>query len=204
MRRIVLMLATIFSMCCLVACGGETQGDLATGNKEEVVMGDVANEPTAKPVVEATAEPTVEPSSKVAEATAEPTPTEEPSVVYEGIDMESDLPGEEWVETFVGIIEEPKIIVFSDETGRREIFEKDSVIKFNPDTDIIGLYFPEGYTCKSDLLGVGNIKKGHLEDYFFYLEFNPEETRNDGPQMSAFYLEYNGEEIEFTFVTVPE
>ena len=37
--------------------------------------------------------------------------TETQAVVYEGIDMDSTLPGVEWIETFSGIINEPK---FSD------------------------------------------------------------------------------------------
>ena len=41
-----------------------------------------------------------------------------PSVTYEGIDFDSTLPGREWVQTtFPGVIEEPKIVIYNDETN---------------------------------------------------------------------------------------
>ena len=49
--------------------------------------------------------------------------TETQSVVYEGIDMDSTLPGLEWIETFNGVIEEPKFVIFNDETNKKVIVE---------------------------------------------------------------------------------
>lgn len=54
------------------------------------------------------------------EAAKEAEPTQEP-VVYEGIDMESTLPGMEWIETFNGVIDEPKMVIFNDETNKKHI-----------------------------------------------------------------------------------
>ncbi len=214
MKRKIFTFITVLSLCCLTACATETKDNVSANNQNDAIVKNVDNEPTAKPIVEAPAEPTEEPSSEVVDATAEPTPTEapiktkepagNPVVVYEGIDMESDLPGEEWVETFVGIIEEPKLVVFSDETGRKEIFEKDSIIKFNPETDIIGVFLPKGYTITNDVVGIMHIESGYSADYINCFKLEQEETRNEGPQLSAFYVEYEGEKIEIPFVFVPE
>lgn len=69
--------------------------------------------------------------------------TEPAKVVYEGIDMDSSLPGEEWIETFHGIIDEPKIVIFNDDTGRKTIVENGDTVVFNK-SDTFGLYLPEG------------------------------------------------------------
>ncbi len=218
MKRNILTFITVLSLCCLTACNAESKNTVGTGNDNVVAVENVVNEPTAEPIAESTAEPTEASVSEVAETTPEPTsaptevpvvevtpePTEEPSGVYRGINMEADLPGEEWVETFIGIIEEPKIVVFSDETGRKEIFENDSVIKFNPDTDMLGVYLPDGYTRLNKNIGLKYIACIHDSEYLFYCELKPKETRESGKKMAALYVEYEGEEISLPFVFKPE
>ena len=219
MKRRIVTFITVLSMCYLTACNAESKDNAAAGNNNEVVVDSFANEPTAEPVVEATVEPIEEPVAEVtaapeAMATEEPVETKEPTeskepagnpiVVYEGIDMESDLPGEEWVETFVGIIEEPKIVVFSDETGRKEIFENDSIIKFNPDTDMIGVYLPDGYIIVDEIVGISKIEIVYTRNHFEFFELKPKETRERGVKTAAFFVEYEGEKIEVPFVFVPE
>ena len=76
----------------------------------------------------------------MSEPTEEPTP--EP-VVYEGIDMESTLPGADWLDTFDGIINEPKLVIFNDETNRKVIVENGQKIDFS-DTDALVIYIPKG------------------------------------------------------------
>lgn len=100
-----------------------------------------ANEETTKAEVTEKAQ-TVEQTEKVAvsEPTEEPTP--EP-VVYEGIDMESMLPGADWLDTFDGIINEPKLVIFNDETNRKVIVENGQKIDFS-DTDALVIYIPKG------------------------------------------------------------
>lgn len=100
-----------------------------------------ANEETTKAEVTEKAQ-TVEQTEKVAvsEPTEEPTP--EP-VVYEGIDMESTLPGADWLDTFDGIINEPKLVIFNDETNRKVIVENGQKIDFS-DTDALVVYIPKG------------------------------------------------------------
>ena len=100
-----------------------------------------ANEETTKAEVTKKAQ-TVEQTEKVAvsEPTEEPTP--EP-VVYEGIDMESTLPGADWLDTFDGIINEPKLVIFNDETNRKVIVENGQKIDFS-DTDALVIDIPKG------------------------------------------------------------
>jgi len=73
--------------------------------------------------------------------TPEPTPE---VVVYEGIDMESTLPGKEWVHTFVGIVEEPKLVVFNDETNKKVIVEHQQEFEFG-EGDRMAFYMPREY-----------------------------------------------------------
>ncbi|MBQ6696313.1 MAG: hypothetical protein IJN16_06385 [Lachnospiraceae bacterium] len=211
MKRNILTFITLLSLCCLTACNAESKNTVGTGNNNEVAADSVVNVPiaeaTAAPTEESVAETTPEPTSTPTEvpiAEATPEPTEEPSGVYEGINMESDLSGEEWVKTFVGIIEEPKIVVFSDETGRKEIFENDSILKFNPDTDMLGVYLPDGYARLNKNIGLKDIVCIHDSEYLFYCELKPKETRESGKKMAALYVEYEGEEISLPFVFKPE
>lgn len=129
------------SLVCLVACGGETTDkQTATGNKEsdQQVVVDTSE-------AEVTPAPTAEPEADVTPATEEPAPPQEP-VVYEGIDMDSTLNGQDWLETFIGVIDEPKVVVFSDITGKKVIVEQDAEVTFILDEDAMALFIPEGYT----------------------------------------------------------
>lgn len=73
--------------------------------------------------------------------------TTEERPVYEGVDLESALPIDEWIQTFEGIITEPKVIIMNDETGRRQIVEDGDKIYINPDTDYFVVYLPEDAKC---------------------------------------------------------
>lgn len=65
------------------------------------------------------------------------------SVVYEGIDMDSTLPGLEWIETFNGVIEEPKLVIFNDDTNKKIILENDQKIEFSEGDNLL-IYAPIG------------------------------------------------------------
>lgn len=85
--------------------------------------------------------------SEMSEETVEPEVTEEPAmeaVVYEGINMDSTLPGAEWAATFEGIIDEPKLVVFNDETNKKVILENEQEVDFSL-TDKIAIYIPSGH-----------------------------------------------------------
>ena len=131
-NTIVLLAVLVMLMATLLtACGSNKAA--APSNDAETTKVETAQaeetEPTETTEVEEVAE--VEP-------TAEPTP--EP-VVYEGIDMESTLPGAEWLETFDGIIEEPKFIIFNDETNKKVILENGQEAEISS-TDIFTMYYP--------------------------------------------------------------
>ena len=124
---LVMLMATLLTACGSQAAAPSTEAEttkVETAKAEET-------EPAAPAEVEKVAE---------AEPTAEPTP--EP-VVYEGIDMESTLPGAEWMDTFDGIINEPKIVVFNDETNKKIIVENGQKVEFT-DTDTLSIYMPKG------------------------------------------------------------
>lgn len=205
MKRILITFITAFSMCCLVACGSETTDDIATGNNNEVVTNNNDDNPAT--TVEATAEPTEEPSSEVADVEpteepvtkATPEPTEEP---YFEINN-SELIGVEWIESFTGIIDEAKVVVYSLETSRKEIIEKDAVVKINPEKDVLAVYLPEGYKFANRRMGIFS-SEGEVYDHSEVFYFDVKTTWEKGPQMAAIYVEHNGEEIALSFVLVPE
>ena len=69
--------------------------------------------------------------------------TETQSVVYEGIDMDSTLPGLEWIESFNGVIEEPKLVIFNDDTNKKIILENGQKIDFSEGDNLL-IYAPIG------------------------------------------------------------
>lgn len=88
--------------------------------------------------------------------------------IPEGIDMESTIPGQEWLDSFVGKVNEPVVVIYNDNTGRKEVVQADSEVTVNPDEDIFAVYFPEtsmGATPYSisikDMIGESN--------YFIYI-----------------------------------
>ncbi len=121
---LVMLMATLLTAC------SSSKTDAAPAN-EETSAAEADKE--AEQVKEEAAEP---------EPTAEPTPEPTPeAVVYEGIDMESTLPGEEWIKTFDGIIDEPKLVVFNDDTNKKVIVENGQEVEFSR-TDKLYVYVP--------------------------------------------------------------
>ena len=186
---VVLVLVIAFALtACSSATVEETKvSETTVEPKEEVTEVEVAE---VEPTPESTAEPT-----------AEPTP--EP-ILYEGIDMESELPGAEWMQTFVGIIEQPKIVIFNDKTGRKEIIENDDIVKFNPDEDLMGLYLPEGTKAIRKTKGICFEETAGNEGCGEIYKLDATETRNRGRQLAALYVEVDGEEVALTFDLRPE
>lgn len=182
-----LLLVLIFAFAL---CG--CKKDAAKGEKPDVIIDDEATTPapTKVPVEEATPEPTEVP---VEEAT--PEPTEEPSVVYEGIDMDSTLNGQDWLETFVGVIDEPKVVVFSDITGKKVIVEQEGEVTVNPDEDAMALFIPEGYTDGHTSSGIAKTDNQiSTENYkIFYLD--SEKMRAVGESKAAFLVMKGDERI---------
>ncbi len=158
---ITLLMATMLMACSSKAAPAEeTKETEAAVEKEETV--EVAEVKEAEPTPDPTAEPTAEP-------TPEPTPE---AVVYEGIDMQSELPGAEWVQTFVGIIEEAKIIVYNDETNKKMILEEAEVVQLE-EGDVVALFDPEGKPEAREYDGIivsGANKVGKYYVDFTFLE----------------------------------
>lgn len=187
---IVTLTMALFMAIILMACSSkaapaeETKETEAAAIKQETVEVDEVKEE------EATPEPTVEPTP---EPTSEPTP--EP-IVYEGIDMNSTLPGAEWAKTFDGIINEPKYFVFNDATNKKVIVEQGQEVEFE-DGDSVGIYFPEGEielreVDKNKIFG----NRSGANPYIF------SELRKvfkaDGFAVMESTLIFNGEEITLT------
>lgn len=63
------------------------------------------------------------------------------SIQNEEIDMESTLPGIEWIATLKGIIEEPKIVIFNDETNKKVIVDDGQSVSFE-NGDVFLVYTP--------------------------------------------------------------
>lgn len=83
------------------------------------------------------------------EPTSEPTPAPTP-------DTDSTLPGVEWIQTFEGIIDEPKLVVFNDAANKKIILEDKQEAEFYDD-DTLAVYIPKG--------------RGKIaDDYFFEFE----------------------------------
>ncbi len=136
-RRLTPAIVAILLMATLLtACGSDKTTD--TSGTEDTTNVEVTKE--AEPAETTEAEEVAEVEPVVEEPIAEPTP--EP-VVYEGIDMESTLPGLEWIQTFDGIIEEPKMVIFNDETNKKVIVEVNQKVEFT-DTDTFAIYLPKG------------------------------------------------------------
>ena len=125
---------------------GEAEGAVsetakADGEAEEAVSGTAkaADGEMEKGTAAGTEEATEEDAAEAADGTEE---TSE-RVVYEGIDMESTLPGLEWIATFDGIITEPKFVIFNDKTNKKVIVENGQEVEFC-DTDVFAVFTPLG------------------------------------------------------------
>lgn len=63
-------------------------------------------------------------------------------IIYDGIDTESDLPGVEWFDSFVGIIDEPKMIILNDNKNKKMIVENGATVEFAMD-DLFAIWVPD-------------------------------------------------------------
>lgn len=174
---ITLLMATMFIGCSSTTAEKETTGT------ETVVVKEEASEIAEAKDVES--KPTPEPTAKPA-----PKPTPKP-IVYEGIDMESTLPGEEWLLTFEGIITEPKFVIFNDETNKKVIVEeKEKVILESG--DVFAIYTPNEEVA-IECVGIKikeSFHKGYYECIFFDEEYFTKTTDfmaafNNGKQLSC-------------------
>ena len=125
----VLMVLVMLMAISLTACSSNKSDVDSTKEETTEVKEEVAElEPTAEPTLKPTPEPTSEP-------TPVPTPVPTP-------DTESTLPGIEWIQTFDGIVDTPKLIVFNDSTNKKIILEDFEEVEFFDD-DTLAVYIPK-------------------------------------------------------------
>lgn len=130
------LVVTIMLMAALLTACSSGQAT-ETPAKEETTKAEVTEE-TAEVEQEEVATP---------EPTEEPTP--EPEVEdskYPGIDMESTLPGLEWLASLDEIVEEPLIVVYNDETNKKVIVNEGDEVEFSRSSDVLALYTPNNET----------------------------------------------------------
>ncbi len=182
----------------LVLCLG-----LMACSKEESAVSDAVSTEAG---IETNEAETEDIAVKVEEASAEIAETTEAAMeddglyIPEGIDIESTLPGEEWVASFVGKVAEPVVVIYNDNTGRKEVVQAGSEVTVNPDEDIFAVYFPEtsmGATPYSiaikDMTGDSN--------YFVYT-MDPEKMREIRKRNGKIVVRGGAEDwiLEFTII----
>lgn len=146
--------------------------------KTETTVDTVKEEQVRKIV---TPEPTIEP-------TPEPTPVPTP-------DTESTLPGVEWIQTFNGIIEVPKLIVFNDTTNKKIILDDFEEVEFYDD-DTLAIYIPENNGKISDDYLI-EFEEVNYYDSVITLKEMPNGIRRDGYSAAmGIAIEFNGEPMK--------
>lgn len=120
--------------------------------------------------------------------------------IPEGIDVESTLPGEEWVASFVGKVNEPVVVIYNDDTGRKEVVQAGSEVIVNPDEDIIAIYWNEiSMGCTTHAISTDGIIKS---DYY-EIEIMDSKKMREIPERPVKVTVMGGEEdwtIEFTIL----
>lgn len=194
MRKHTLALLTVMVMLMatlLTACGSNQAAAPSTEAETTKVETAKAEETESVAPVE---------TEEIVESTAEETtPTPEP-VVYEGIDMESTLPGLEWMDTFNGIIDEPKLIVFNDSTNKKVIVEEGQEVEME-DSDIMSIYAPkEGELVIQDL-DRDLFNRRNMADVIT-LDQISKKYHNGDKVLVTNSIKYNGQEMKLTAVVV--
>lgn len=183
---LVMLMATLLTACSNQSAAAPAKEE-ATEVKEDTAEVEQVKEEVAEP--EPTAEPTPEP-------TLEPTPE---AVVYEGIDMESTLPGEEWIKTFNGIINEPKLVVFNDDTNKKVIVESGEKVEFSQ-LDTMAVYVPKEKTGIIKELDLFTFSKKDNDGYVFL--FNNIMSKPGEETSVKNIIEYDGKDYELTATLV--
>lgn len=191
------MMLTIF----LSACGSDQASTPISEEEITEVVSDL--EETTEPAEGESTEVAEPEESAEIESTEETTPeTESEQVVYEGIDMESTLPGAEWIATFNGIITEPKFVIFNDDTNKKVIVENGQEAEFD-DTDVFAIFFPlEKEIVRAELDDNLTFKSNSVKKNVRYYD-NISARIKDGDKVEIKQrLEVDGEEETLTVTLV--
>lgn len=192
-----LMMLTIF----LSACGSDQASTPISEEEITEVVSDL--EETTEPAEGENTEVAEPEESAEIESTKETAPeTESEQVVYEGIDMESTLPGAEWIATFNGIITEPKFVIFNDDTNKKVIVENGQEVEFD-DTDVFAIFFPlEKEIVRAELDDNLTFKSNSVKKNVRYYD-NISARIKDGDKVEIKQrLEVDGEEETLTVTLV--
>ena len=130
-KKLVLVTAMLMATL-LTACGS---------NKVETPASEADITKVETPRQEA--EESVEQDEVEEVAASEPAPE---NTKFAGIDMESTLPGLEWMATFDNIVDEIVIVVYNDETNKKVIVEEGDEVEFSKSSDILATYTPNAET----------------------------------------------------------
>lgn len=187
-KRMMAVVITLIMTSTFVGC---------SSTAAEPVKG-IKSEETTVAVKEKTVE-VAEVKEVEAEPTPEPTPEPIPEAITEEtrtIDMESTLPGKDWLKTFKGIVEEPIFVVFNDETNKKVMVEIGGKV-FIEEGDFLALYNPNGVDV-SKIVGSA-VKRLDTYSNFTICTFNKEEF----PEENNFTLVLDTGE-EFTCIMVAD
>lgn len=191
------LVVTIMLMAALLtACSSGQVTEIPA--KEETTKAEVTEETNEAEQEEvATPEPTEEPTPE-----PEPEPTPEP-VVYEGIDMESTLPGAEWIATFNGVITDPKFVIFNDDTNKKIIVEDGQDVEFS-DTDTLAVFIPtDKEVYVNPLEDNYTFKRNSVVGMNARIYYEPTSSLNNGDKVEVKQgLEVDGEEKTLTVTLV--
>lgn len=196
-RNNLILLAAMISLLSLLLVGCSSEA--ATEPIKSEVEAEVKEEAQkVEEVVEVPEEAAVE--KPIVEETVVEEKAED-LYIPEGIDMESTLPGEEWVASFVGKVAEPVVVIYNDNTGRKEVVQAGSEVTVNPDEDTIAVYWEkEGMISTPYAISV--IKRYYF-DYYEIYELDSERMRNVPERPANITVTGEGEEdwvIEFTIL----
>lgn len=131
------------SLLLLCAChAGENVGDITMSETPETVTVVEATESLESESFLDTAEESTEEGLETTETLTQASEEETETDPYAGIDMNSTLPGAEWILGFNNIIDQPKLVVFNDTTNKKVILENNQEVEF-ADDDTLAVYMPQ-------------------------------------------------------------
>ena len=195
---ILLAIMALMVSLMLVGCSSEATTETVKSEPEAVVKEEA-------PKVEEVVETKVPEEVAVAEEPiVEETVVEEPAdalYIPEGIDMASTLPGEEWVASFVGNVAEPVVVIYNDNSGRKEVVQANSEVTINPDEDMIAVYWNEEQMVKKmhNIIAKETIDKG----YYHVISLDSKEMRDIRERNAKVTVRGGAEDwiIEFTIIS---
>lgn len=188
-------LITAVAVMCIIA-NSAACGELKAVTPQEEATTVAQEEQQAEVITTSASEETT--TEAAVETVVEETTTEEAvnQVVYEGIDMNSTLPGKEWMKTFDGIITEPKFVVFNDTTNKKVIVEDGQEVEFE-DGDVIATYYPAGAEVYTGMFEGGNsFTKVDSDEMSTYYSEPLNMTKEKGSLEVSQTNSVNGEDIE--------